>query len=86
MFLLWNEANPSRKRNWKDVSHAEIYAVIGILIAAGVRFMAEEQVSLICRGGLPAFRQPFFTAAMSRDRFLLILKYRVNIKSFPVYN
>ena len=74
VFLLWNEANPSRKRNWKDVNHAEIYAVIGILIAAGKIHGIRTSIFDLW-GGLPAFQQPFFTAAMSRDRFLLTLKF-----------
>lgn len=71
---LWNHDNPSKMKVWKDMTQAELCATIGILVASGK--VHGQRISIPdLWGGPPALRLPFFTAAMSRNRFQSILQF-----------
>ncbi|KAG5898510.1 hypothetical protein JTB14_038464 [Gonioctena quinquepunctata] len=69
----WNGRNPDRQQIWKNVTMNELHAFMGILLAAGRNHSRRLHITVMwCTGEL--FRQPFFTAAMPRDRYKEIFR------------
>ncbi|KAG5865048.1 hypothetical protein JTB14_005144 [Gonioctena quinquepunctata] len=69
----WNERNPVRQKIWENVTMNELHAFMSILLAAGRNHGRRLHITgMWCEGEL--FRQPFFTAAMPRDRYKEIFR------------
>ncbi|KAJ8879088.1 hypothetical protein PR048_019694 [Dryococelus australis] len=71
---LFNQQHPEKPKECKDVDAQEMAAFIALLIAAG-KIHGNQTAIPELRISHPAFRNPFFTAIMSRSRFQLLCAF-----------
>ncbi|KAJ8894289.1 hypothetical protein PR048_006904 [Dryococelus australis] len=72
--IFFNQQHPEKSSEWKDVDAQEIPASIALLIAAGKIHCNQTAIPELWTSH-PAFRNPFFTATMSRSRFQLLCTF-----------
>lgn len=70
-----NDGNPNPTQ-WIDVTVDELQAFIGILIASGRNRSRKLHIAEMWTKNT-LFKQPYFTAVLSRNRFKLIFRCRV---------
>lgn len=69
----FNENHPTNQITWKNITIDELYAFIAVLIASGRNHGRKLNLSEMWSEN-ELFKQPFFTAVMSRNRFRMIYK------------
>lgn len=70
----FNENHPTGQMNWKNVTITELYAFIAVLVASGRNHGRKLHLSEMWAEN-DLFKQPFFTAVMSRNRFKMIFRH-----------
>ena len=73
-YNIYNEKYPDKLKNWRCTDHVEMKAFLGILIAAGNVHGNDINIAELWNSH-PAFRNPIFTATMSRTRFQLLCAF-----------
>lgn len=70
----FNESHSADQMAWKNVTITELYAFIAVLIASGRNHGRKLHLTEMWTEN-ELFKQPFFTAVMSRNRFKMIYRH-----------
>ena len=70
-FQVWNDQNPTKPKEWSNVTMMELRAAIGLFLLAGVNKSSDEDIDVLWSSESICY----YRSAMSKSRFKEILRF-----------